>query len=95
MFPLTVHKGSLFLTSSLALTSYLFEWSQSNRWGFPGDKVIKNPPDNAEDSRDAGSVPGSGRSSGVGNGNLLQHSCLKNSRDRGTWQATVHGITKS
>ena len=56
-----------------------------------GGSVIKNPPANAGDT---GSVPGSGRSPGEGNGNLLQYSCLENSMDRGTWQATVHGIAK-
>ena len=39
--------------------------------------------------------PGSGRSPGEGNGNPLEYSCLKNAMDRGSWQATVHGITKS
>ena len=44
---------------------------------------------------DQGSIPGSGRSSREGNGNPLQYSCLKNSMDRGAWQATVCGVTKS
>ena len=44
---------------------------------------------------DAGLIPGSGRSLGVGNGNLLQHSCLGNPMDRGAWWATVLGVTKS
>ena len=44
---------------------------------------------------DTGSVPGSGRSSGEGNGYLLQHSCLESSMDRGSWWATVHGVAKS
>ena len=44
---------------------------------------------------DLGSVPGSGRSPGGGNGNLLQDSCLENPQDRGAWQATVHGVAKS
>ena len=44
---------------------------------------------------DPGSIPGSGRSPGEGNGNPLQYSCLKNPMDRGAWQATVHGFTKS
>ena len=43
---------------------------------------------------DAGSVPGSGRSSGEGNGNPLLYSCLENPMDRGPWQATVHGVSK-
>ena len=42
-----------------------------------------------------GSVPGSGRSPGEGNGNTCQYSCLENSMDRETWQATVQGVTKS
>ena len=51
--------------------------------GFPGGSVVKNPPANAGDARDAGSIPGSERSPGVGNGNLLQYSCLENPMDRG------------
>ena len=57
--------------------------------------MIKNPPANAEDTRDGGSIPGSGRSPGVGNGNLLQYSCLENPMDRAAWQATVHRVTES
>ena len=49
----------------------------------------------AGDLRDAGSVPGSGRSSGEWNGNPLQYSCLENPMNRGTWQAIVHRVTKS
>ena len=48
--------------------------------------VVKNPPPNAGDLRDEGSIPGSRRASGVGSGNLLQYSCLQNSMDRGAWQ---------
>ena len=59
---------------------------------FPCDPVLKNLPANAGD---AGSIPGSGRSPGVGNGNPLQYSCLENSMDRGAWWATVHEVTKS
>jgi len=44
---------------------------------------------------DMGLIPGSGRSSGEGNGNPLQYSCLENPMDRGAWWATVHGVTKS
>ena len=55
---------------------------------------VKNLPANAEDVRDAGSIPGSGRSPGQGNGNLLQNSCLKTPMDRGTWWPTVHGVAK-
>ena len=44
---------------------------------------------------DPGSIPGSGRSPGEGNGNPLQYYCLENPMDRGAWQATVHGVAKS
>ena len=57
--------------------------------------VVKNPPANAGDSRDTGSIPGSGRSPGEGNGNPLQYSCLENPMDRGAWQATVYEVPKS
>ena len=57
--------------------------------------VVKNPPANAGDARHAGSIPGSGKSLGVGNGNPLQYTCMENSMDRGAWWAAVHGITKS
>ena len=53
--------------------------------GFPGGSVVKNPPANAGDIGDAGLIPGSERSSGRGNGNPLQYSCLENSMDRGAW----------
>ena len=52
--------------------------------------LVKNPPANAGDIRDAGSMPGSGRSPGVGNGNPLQYSCLENPVDRGAWRAIVY-----
>ena len=41
-----------------------------------------------------GSIPGSGRSPGEGNGNSLQYSCLENPMDRGAWQVTIHGVAK-
>ena len=56
--------------------------------------MIKNLPDNAGDIRDAGLIPGSGRSPGEGNGNPLQYSSLGNPMDTGGWQATVHGVAK-
>ena len=56
--------------------------------GFPGGSVVKNPPINAGDAREGGSIPRSESSPGVGNGNLLQYSCLGKSMDRGTWWAT-------
>ena len=57
--------------------------------------MVKNLPANAGDVRDTGSIPGLGRSSGEGHGNLLQYSCLQTSMDRGAWRATVHRVTKS
>ena len=62
--------------------------------GLPCDSVVKNPPANAGDAADAGSIPGSGRSPGEGNDNPLQHSCLGNSMDREAWRVTVHGVAK-
>ena len=56
--------------------------------GFPGGSVVKNPPASA---RDAGSIPGLGRSPGEGNGNPLRYFCLRNSIVRGAWWATIHG----
>ena len=68
--------------------------------GFPGGSVVKkkkNPPANQYRrlAGDRGSNPGSGRSPGEGNGYPFQYSCLENPIDRGAWQATVHGVTKS
>ena len=54
--------------------------------------MVKNLPDNAGD---AGSIPGSGRFLGKGNGNPLQYSCLGNAMDKGAWRAGIHGVTKS
>ena len=54
--------------------------------------VVKNPPVNAGDVRDAGSVPELGRSPGGGHGNPLQYSCLENPMDRGAQQATVYRV---
>ena len=57
--------------------------------------MIKNLPANAGDIRDAGSIPGLGRSPGEGHGNPLQYSYLENAMDRGVWWATVQGVAKS
>ena len=57
--------------------------------------MVKNPPANARDAGDAGSIPGWGRSPGGGNGNPPQYSCLGNSMDRGAWWATVQRVAKS
>ena len=57
--------------------------------------VVKNLPANTGDIRDAGLIPGLGRSRGGGHGNPLQYSCLENPMDRGAWRATVHRVAKS
>ena len=67
----------------------------SHLLGFPGVRVVKNPPVDAGDIGDAGLISGSGRSPEEVNGNPLQYSCLDNSMDRGTWRATVREVAKS
>ena len=57
--------------------------------------MVKSSPASAGDVRDAGSIPGLGRSPGGGHGNPLQYSCLENPMDRGAWWATVHRVAKS
>ena len=57
--------------------------------------LVENSPANAGDARDMSSIPGLGSSSGEGNGNPLQSSCLENPMDRGAWQPTVHGVAKT
>ena len=61
-------------------------------WAFQVTLVVRNLPANTGDTRDAGSVPGSGRSPEGGCGNPLQYSCLENPLDRGAWQAMVHRV---
>ena len=56
--------------------------------------MVKNLPANAGDAGDPGLIPGSGRSPGGGHDNPLQYSCLENPMNRGTWWATVHGVSK-
>ena len=82
-------------TKSQTLLSRYAQHTQGRVWGFLGGSVVKNPPVNAGDIRDTGSIPGSGRSAGGGHGNPLQYSCLENPMDRGAWQAAVHRVTKS
>ena len=65
------------------------EYCSGLSFPFPGEKRL------AYNAGALGSVPGSGRSPGEGNGNPLQHSCLENPTDRGAWWATVHGVAKS
>ena len=56
--------------------------------------MVENPPGNAGDTGDVGSIPGLGKTPGEGNGNPLQYSCLGNLMNRGAWQVIVHGIAK-
>ena len=60
--------------------------------GFPGGSEVKA---SAWNAGDPGSIPGSGRSPGEGNGNPLQHSCLENPMEGGAWSATLHGVAKN
>ena len=83
------------ISGSLSLNSRLLK-SRKNLHpymsGFPGGSMVKNLSPNAGDTS---SIPGSGRSPGEGNRNPLQCSGLGNPMDRGAWQATGHGVTKS
>ena len=63
--------------------------------GFLGGTVVGNLPANAGDTGDSGSIPGSERSPGVGNGNPLQYSCLGNLKEGGAWWVIVPGVAKS
>ena len=68
----------------------LFYSSVMVKWA-PQVEVVNHLSANAGD---VGSIPGSGRSPGEGKGNPLLYSCLGNPRDRGAWQATIHGVTE-
>ena len=74
-------------------------WNSAFRWEYLSFSqvplMIKNPPANAGDIRDAGSIPGLGRSPGGGHGKPLLYSCLENPIGRGNWQAMIHRIAKS
>ena len=63
--------------------------------GFLGGAPVENLPASVGDAGDSGSIPGSERSPGVGNGNPLQYSCLGNPKEGGAWWAIVHGVAKS
>ena len=80
---------------ALVSTGVIFLYTIKLSRGFPGGSVVKNPPANARDTRDAGSIPGPGRSHRGGNGNPLQYSCPENPMDRRAWWATVHSVTES
>ena len=85
-----VEKGKATYSNVLA---WRIPWTEESG-GLPGGSVVESA-DDAGDMGYVGSIPGSGRSLGEGNGNPLQYSCLENPMDRGAWQATVHGVTKS
>ena len=72
--------------------SVLFVRFLRSAFGFPGGSVVENPSANAGD---IGSIPGSGRSPGEGNGNPLWYYCLGNPMNRGAWWSMVHGVSKN
>ena len=74
------------------VTSSSYSVDLCSNLGFPDGSTGKESPCNAGD---LGLIPGLGRTSGEGNANPLQYSCLENSIDRGAWLATVHGVAKS
>ena len=69
------------------------EGNEGNSGGFCVPRWLSDK-ESASQAGDMGSIPGSGRSPGEGNGNPLQYSCLRNPMDRGAWWATVHKVTK-
>ena len=71
---------------------YLVDYYPYINSGFPGGSEVKASASNAGGP---GSIPGSGRSSGEGNDNPFQYSCLENPMDGGAWWATVHGVAQS
>ena len=83
--------GCCFFFFNALIKKNVLEYS----WASQVVLVVKNPPANAGDIRDAASIPGLGRSPGGGYGNSLQYSCLENPMDRGAWQATVHRVAQS
>ena len=94
----TVQLSHPYLTTgkTIALTRQTFVRNVSiNLWSSQVALVMKNLHVNAGDIRDPALIPGSGRSPEEENGYPFKHSCLENPMDRGTWQATVHGVTKS
>ena len=88
-------KNSLILNSPKSMPNYWtkdFGYKYSVWAMYNGGSDSKQP---ACNTRDPGSIPGSGRSPGEGNGYPFQYSCLENSMNRGDWRATVHEVTKS
>ena len=83
------------LLSQLIVLVTLFIYLFVFIWASQVTLVVKNPPTNAVDIRDAGLIPGSGRFPGGGHGNPLQYSCLENPMNRGAWWATVLRVAQS
>ena len=75
--------------------AHQFKGEKYNDMCFPGGTSGKNPPANAGDTGDVGSILGSGRSPGGGHGNPLHYSCLENPMGRGAWQAMFHWVAKT
>ena len=69
-------------------------FSMGLSWASQVALVVKNTPANAGDLKDAGSIPGLGRSPGGGHSNKLEYSCLEDPMDKGAWQAKVHGTAR-
>ena len=80
--------------STLSNRRNIFIMSYRKKWASQLVLVIKKPPANAGDIRDASLIPRSARSPGGEHDNPLQYSCLENPMDRGAWWATVQGVTK-
>ena len=97
---LVITQAPQFFEYNVMQTLYTFcittkEYLVSLEGSFPGGTEVKNPPANAGDTGDTGSIPGSGRSPGEGHGNPLQYSCLENPMDRESWWSTAHRVAKS
>ena len=85
-------KCHIFLLFTLHSQDFLKLLNYKLSKGFPGGSDSK---ESARNAGDQGSIPGSGKATGGGNGNPPHYSCLKNAMDRRPWQATVHGVKKS
>ena len=90
--PITHHTFVSVVPSKYLSVSHILSYCIFSQLGFPSGSNGKEPSCNV---RDPCSIPGSGRSSGEGNGNPLQYSCLQNPMDRGAWWAIVHEMAKS
>ena len=80
--------------SDVAVSVYKIYYTSYIIGTSPVAQRVKNLP-TTQETQDVGSIPGSGKSPGGGNGNPFQYSCLKSAQDRGSWWATVHGVAKS